>query len=132
MFSRCFYHFLKFSEVFGNLRKFGNFRKFSENFGNGSKVIFRCFYDFLKFSENLRNCSDIFWKFSENFGNGSKLIFRCFYDFLKCSENLRKQFPDVIGNTRNGSQELKGFGARFLEVLKWTPVNCCAQVVTGK
>ena len=67
---------------------FGNLRKSSQNFGNGSKVIFRCFYDFLKFSENL-------WKSSEVFGN------------------IRKRFPNVIGNVRNGSQELKGFGARF-------------------
>ena len=74
-------------------------------------------------------------KFSENFGNGSKVIFRCFYDFLKSSEvfgNLRKRFSDVIGSVRNGSQELKGFGARFWEVLKWTPVNCYAQGMTGK
>ena len=82
---------------------FGNLRKFAENFRNGSKVIFRCFYDFLKFSENLRKSSEIFGK-----------------------------FPDVIGNVGNGSQELKSFGVGFLEVLKWTPVNCCAQVVTGK
>ena len=65
-----------------------NLRKFSENFGNGSKVIFRCFYDFLKFSENLR-------KSSEEFGN------------------LQKRYPDVIRNVGNGSQELKGFGARI-------------------
>ena len=75
-----------------NLRKslgvLGNLWKLSENFGNGPKVIFRCFDDFLKFSENLR-------KFSEVFGN------------------LRKRFPDAIGNVRNGSLELKGFGARF-------------------
>ena len=67
---------------------FGNLRNSSQNFGNGSKVIFRCFYDFLKFSENL-------WKSSEVFGN------------------IRKRFPNVIRNVRNGSQELKGFGARF-------------------
>ena len=146
VFSRCFYDFLNFSE---NLRKFlevfGNHRKFSENFGNGSKVIFRCFYDFLKFLENLRKSSEVFGnlrKFSENFGNGSKVIFRCFYDFLKFSENLRKssdvfenlgkRFSDVIGNVRNGSQELKDFGDRFWEVFKWTPVNRCAQGMTGK
>ena len=71
--------------IFENLRKiFGSVRKSSENFGNGSKVIFRCFYGFLKFSENLRKCSEIFGK-----------------------------FPDVIGNVRTGSQELKSFGAGF-------------------
>ena len=52
VFSRCFYDFLKFSEIFGSVRRF------SENFGNGSKVIFRCSYDILKFSENLRKCSE--------------------------------------------------------------------------
>ena len=100
--------------------------KLLENFGNSSKVFSRCFYDMLKFSENIRESSEVFGnllKFSENFGNGTKVIFRCFYDFLKFSENLRKssevfgnlqkQFPDVIGNVRNDSQELKGFGARF-------------------
>ena len=86
---------------------FGNLRKFSENFGNGSKVIFRCFYHFLKFSENLRKSLEVFG-------------------------NLRKRFSDVIGNVRNGSQELKGFGALFWKVLKWTPVNCCAKGMTGK
>ena len=125
-----------------NLRKtYGNFGKSSETSANfrklrkrvkpvfeehSSKVIFRCFCDFLKFSENLRKSSEVFGnlrKFSENFGNGSKVIFRCFYDFLKYSknlrkssevfENLRKRFPNVIGNVRNGSKELKGFGARF-------------------
>ena len=89
MFSKCFYDFLKFSE---NLQKssevFGNLRKFSENFGNGSKVIFRCFYDFFK----------IFGKSSEIFGS---------------IRNPRKRFADVIGNVRNGSQELKSFGAGF-------------------
>ena len=64
---------------------------------------------FLKFPEIFGSVR----KFSENFGNGSKVIVSCFYDFLKLSENVRKRFPDVIGNTRNGSQELKGFGARF-------------------
>ena len=67
---------------------FVNLQKFLENFGNGSKVIFRCFYDFSKFSENLRKSSEVFG-------------------------NLRKRFMDVIGNVRNGSQELKGFGAHF-------------------
>ena len=65
-----------------------------------------CFYEFLKFSGNLR-------KFLENFGNGSKVILRCFYDFSEVFGNLRKRFSDVIGNARNGLQELKGFGARF-------------------
>ena len=71
----------------------------------------------------------------ENFGKGSKVIFRWFYDFFlifgKSSEILGK-FPDVIGNIRNGSQELNNFGTGFREVLKWTPVNCWAQVMTGK
>ena len=57
--------------------------------------------------------------FSENFGIGSKAIFRSFHNFLKFSINLRKssevfgKFTDVIGNVRNGSQELKSFGAGF-------------------
>ena len=67
---------------------FGNLWKLSEIFGNGSKVIFRCFYDFFKFSENLRKSSEVIG-------------------------NLWKRFPNVIGNVRNGSQELTGFGARF-------------------
>ena len=52
-------------------------------------------------------------KLLENFGNSSKVFSRCFYDLFKFSENLLKRFPDVIGNVRNGSQELKGFGGRF-------------------
>ena len=79
-------------KIFGkSSERFGSVRKSSEIFGKlrkRFKVIFRCFYDFLKFSENLRNASEVFG-------------------------NLRKRFPDVIGNVRNGSQELKGFGARF-------------------
>ena len=58
--------------------------KVLENFGNSSKVFSRCFYDFLKFSENLQKSSEVLG-------------------------NLWKRFPDVIGNVRNGSQELKGF-----------------------
>ena len=113
----------RFKPVFEELRRFV---KYVENFENSSKMFSRCFYDFLNFSESLRKSSEVFgnlWKFSKNFGNGSKVIFRGFYDFLKFSENLRKlsqvfenlrkRFPDVIGNVRNGSQELKGFGARF-------------------
>ena len=149
-------NFGKSSEISANFRKLRKrfkpvfeehkrFMKLLENFGNSSKVFSRCFYDFLKFSENLRKSSEVFGnprKFSENFGNGSKVIFRCFYNFLKLSENvrecsdvfgnLRKRFSDVIGNVRNGSQELKDFGDRFWEVLKWTPVNCCEQGMTGK
>ena len=51
--------------------------------------------------------------------------------FGKSSEMFGK-FPDVIGNVRNDSQELQNFGADFLEVLKWTAVSCCTQVMTGK
>ena len=54
VFSRCFYDFLKFSEVFGN----------------GSEVIFSSdVYDFLKFSEKLRKCSKIVVKFMDVIGN---------------------------------------------------------------
>ena len=55
-----------------------------------------------------------------------------FWNFQKSSEKLEiiGKFPDVIGNVRNGSQELKSFGSR--EVLKRTPVNCCAQITKGK
>ena len=54
-------------------------------------------------------------KILENFGNGSKVfsnIFMIFKNFRKIFGNLRKcskifgKFPDVIGNVRNGSQEL--------------------------
>ena len=55
-----------------------------------------------------------FMKLLENFGNSSKVFSRCFYDFLKFSENLCNwKFPDVIENVRNGSHELKSFGADF-------------------
>ena len=85
---RCFPLFIKLSDFLKIFVKsseiFGSVRKSSENFGDGSKVTFRCFYDFFKFSENLRKCSEIFGK-----------------------------FPDVMGNVRNGSQELKSFGAGF-------------------
>ena len=94
------------SETFGKLRK-------------QFKSAFQCFYDFLTFSENLWKCSEIFGKLQKRFKNNLQM----FYDFLKFSGNLRKssevfgnlrkRFPDVIGNVRNGSQELKGFGARF-------------------
>ena len=89
--------------------------KLLENFGNNSKVFSRCFYDFLKFFGKSSEIFESVRKFSEKFGNGSKVIFRYFYDFFKISGrgNVRKRFPDVIRNVRNGSQELKGFGARF-------------------
>ena len=67
-----------------HIRVFGNLRKFSENLGIGSKAIFRSFHNFLKFSISLRKSSGVFGKFT-----------------------------DVIGNVRNGSQELKSFGAGF-------------------
>ena len=128
----------RFKPVFEELKRF---MKLLENFGNSLKLFSRCFYNFLKFSENLRKSSDVFGnlrEFSENFGNGSKVIFRCFYDFLKFSENLRK-CSEMFGNDfRMWSemfvmvQEFKGFGVCFWEVLKWTPVNCCAQGMTGK
>ena len=52
-------------------------------------------------------------------------MFLCFFKiFEKSLETFR--------NVCNGSQELKGFGARFWEVFKWTAVNCCVQVMTGK
>ena len=80
-----------FLKIFGKSSKiFGSVRKTSEMV---QKYFFRCFNDFLKFSENLRKSSEVFG-------------------------NLRKRFPDVIGNVRKVSQELKGFGARFWEVLK--------------
>ena len=98
VFSRCFYDFFNFRKIFGNVRKcsemFGSIRKSSEILANLRKRFksnFQMFLSFLKFSEifgNLRKCSEIFG-------------------------NHRKQFPDVIGNVRNGSQELKGFAARF-------------------
>ena len=115
---RCFYDFLKHSE---------NLRKSSEIFGKLGKRFKSNFQMFLGFFK-------IFGKYSEKFGsvrksseileNGSKVIFRCFYDFLKLNfrkifGNLRKssetigKFPNVIGNIRNGSQELKSFGAGF-------------------
>ena len=97
----------RFKPVFEDHRRF---MKLLENFGNSSKVFSRCFYYFLKFSENLR-------KSSEKLRNGSKVIFRffflIFFNFRKIFGNLRKRFPDVIRIVRNGSQELKGFGARF-------------------
>ena len=81
----------KFWEELGN---FVSFRKLRKRF----KPVF----------EELKR----FMKLLENFGNSSKVFSRCFYDFLKFSENLRK-FPDVIKNVRNGSHELKSFGADF-------------------
>ena len=77
--------FGKSSEIFGSVQKSSEiFGKLRKRF----KVIFRCSYDFLKFSKNLRKSSEVFG-------------------------NLRKRFPDVIGNVRNGSQELKSFQAHF-------------------
>ena len=118
VFFRCvnlwfFKIFGKSSEIFGNVRKssevFGNLRKFSENLRKRFKSNFQMFFWFLK----------IFGKTSEIFGNRRK-----------CSEIFGK-FPYLIGNTGNGSQELKSFEDGFWEVLKWTPVNCCAPVVAG-
>ena len=140
---KCFPNVFMILKIFGKSSEiFGSIRKCLENFGNGSKVIFRCFYDFFKIFGKSSEIFGSIRKCLENFGNGSKVIFRCFYDLLKFSENLRKssevfenlrkRFPDVIENVRNGSQELKGFGARFWEVLKWTTVDCCAQGMTGK
>ena len=148
-------NFGKTSEISANFQKlrkrfkpvfeeFKRFMKVLENFGNSSKVFSRCYYDFLKFSKNPWISSEVFGnlrQFSENFGSGSKVIFRWFffYDFLKIFgkssevlENLRKISGRDRANVRNGSQELKSFGAGFWRVLKWTPVNCCAQVMTGE
>ena len=97
---------------------FKNLRKFSEKFGNGSKVIFKCFYDFLKFSENLRKSSEVFGN-PENFGKLRKRLksnfqmFRWFFKIFGKSSEIFRKFPDVIGNVRNGSQELNSFGAGF-------------------
>ena len=55
-----------------------------------------------------------------------------FWKNLRKSSEVFRKFPDVIRNARIGSQELKSFGAGFRKVLKWTPVNCCAQLMTGK
>ena len=98
-------NFWQSSETFGKLRK-------------QFKSVFQCFYDFLK----------ICGKSSEMFGNfriTSETVQKClqrFYDFLKFSkifgncQNCSKifgKFPYVIGNVRNGSQELKSFGTGF-------------------
>ena len=99
-----------------NLRKtYGNFGKGSEISANFRKLRKR----FKPVFEKLER----FMKVLENFGNSSNVFSRCFNDFLKSSENLLKssevfgnlwkRFPDVIGNVRNGSQELKSFGAGF-------------------
>ena len=71
--------------------------KLLEIFGNSSKVFSRCFYVFINFRKIFGNLR----KFSEIFGN-----------LQKCSKIFGK-FPDVIGNVRSGSQELKSFGAGF-------------------
>ena len=84
------------------------------------------FYDFFKSSENLRKSSENLRKSSENLGKLQKrfksnssdvvMIFKncrkIFGNLRKCSEILG-EFPDVIGNVRNGSQELKSFAAGF-------------------
>ena len=90
------------------------FMKVLENFGNSSKVFSRCFYDFLNFRKifgsvgKLRKGSEVI---SDLF-----IIFKIFGKSQKSSEvlgNLWKRFPDVIGNVRNGSQELKGLEVAF-------------------
>ena len=67
-------------------------------------------------SENVgsvRKSLEIFGKPSETVQKYFSDVFMTFQTFRKIFGNLRKRFPDVIGNVSNGSQELKGFGARF-------------------
>ena len=74
------------------------------------------FINFRKIFGNLWKCSEIFGKLRKRFKSNFQMFLLLFKVFEKSSEvfgNLRKRFPDVIGNVRNGSQELKGFGARF-------------------
>ena len=66
----------------------------------------------MKILENRRQSLETFGKLRKQL----KSVFQCFVN----SSEIFGNFPDVIGNVRNGSQELKSFGAGFLEVLKWT------------
>ena len=145
------------SPIFEELKRF---MKLLENFGNSSKWFCKIFeksseifeklwkwfknnfqmffYDFLKIFEksleifrSVQKYSEIFRKPLKQFKRGFQMFLWFFKIFGKSSEIFRK-FLDVIGNVCNGSQELKSFGAGFWEVLKWTPVNCCMQVITGK
>ena len=96
--------------------------KSPENFGKGSEISAN-FRKLRKRFKPVFEKLERFMKILENFGNSSNVFSRCFNDFLKSSENLLKssevfgnlwkRFPDMIGNVRNGSQELKSFGAGF-------------------
>ena len=133
----------RFKPVFEEHKRF---MKLLKNFGNSSKVFSRCFYDFFNFPKifgNLRKCSEIlgnFRKTLETVQSNFQMFLWLFKIFGKSSEIfgcVRKSSGtifgcDVIGNVRNGSQELKDFGDRFWEVLQWTSVNCCVQGMTGK
>ena len=89
-----------------------NLRECSEFFGKlrkQFKSVFQMILRFFKIFANLRKCSKIFRKLRKQF----KSVFKFFFWFLKRCSKIIGKFPDVIGNVRNGSQELKSFGAGF-------------------
>ena len=93
-------YFGKSSEISANFRKLR--KRFKPVFEELERI-----YETCKTSETVQKCfQDVFiifsLKFSENLRKSSEVF-----------GNLRKRFPDKIGNVCNGSQELKGFGARF-------------------
>ena len=107
------------SENFGNaLNPFWGSLKNLWNFWKTSETVQKCFPVVYLF-KIFEKCSEIFGsvqKYLEIFGKLRKRFksnFQMFYDFFKLLENLRKsseifgKFLDVVGNVRNGSQELK-------------------------
>ena len=133
-FPDVFMFFLNFRKIFGNLRNCSEiFGKFRERFKSNFQIFlwfFKIVGKSLEIFGSVRKPSEIFEKLRKRFKSNFlmfliflKIFGKIFGNLRKCSKIIGK-FPDVIGNVRNGSQELKSFGAGFLEVLKRTPVNC--------
>ena len=76
------------------------------------------FKNFRKVFGSVRESSGFFGKLRKRFKSNFQMFLRFFKIFGKSSEifgsaEIFGKFLDVIGNVRNGSQELKSFGAGF-------------------
>ena len=129
---------LKCSQIFGKIRKW--FKSVFQMFLWFFKNVFKMFGKSSEIVGSVRKSSDIFGKHRKQFQSVFQMFLWFSKIFEKSSEIFRSvrnssAFPNVIRYLRNGSLELKSFGAGFWEVLKGPqsgPVNCCAQVMTGK
>ena len=136
----------KFWEELGNLREFPktsetlqtHFLRLNDlwNFWKTSETVQKYFPDVFMIFKIFGKSSEIFEKLRKRFKSNFQMFLWLFKIFGKSSEI----FGNIFGHDFRMSsemfvmvrRELKGFGARFWEVRKWAPVNCCAQGMMGK